>query len=324
MNVHIRPFDEQDYEAMVEVGNRLFPEYLETVAEAEYRDRQRDPNCRFRRFVADRFGQVVGYAEYDQSPSMYHPQKFEIGVYVDPDQQRKGVGTALFDYLTMDLDPFDPITLRSFAREDYEASVRFLTRRGFAEVMRSWESRLDVPSFDFAPYADPCDKVAERGITLTTLGELAADPDRDRKLYELDMELLEDVPFPDERTQMSLEHFKRRFLRNPDLLPEAYCVAADGDRYVGVSSLWASQASPDEVYTGLTGVRRGYRRQGLARALKLKTIQYAARHQYRTIKTWNASANRPMLAINEQLGYAKQPAWITFAKALQPDGGDRG
>ncbi len=323
MNIHIRPFDEQDYEAMVEVGNRLFPEYPETVAEAEYRDGQRDPNCRFRRFVADRFGQVVGYAEYDQSPSMHHPQKFEIGVYVDPNQQRKGIGTALFDYLMMDLDPFDPITLRSFAREDYDASVRFLTRRGFAEVMRSWESRLDVPSFDFSPYADLWEKVAERGITLTTLGALSKDPDRDRKLYELDMELLEDVPFPDERTQMSFAHFKRRFLHNPDLLPDAYCVAMDGDRYVGVSSLWASQASPDELYTGLTGVRRDYRRQGLALALKLKTIRYAAEQQYRTIKTWNASANRPMLAINEQLGYAKQPAWITFAKALQPDGGDR-
>lgn len=322
MNLHIRPFENEDYEAMVEVGNRLFPEYPETVEGAQYGDGQRDANCRFRRFVADRFGMVVGYAEYDQAPSMYHPQKFEIGVYVDPDQQRKGIGTALFDYLMMDLDPFDPITLRSFAREDYEASVRFLTKRGFAEAMRSWESRLDVSSFDFSPYEDLWAKVAERGITLTTLGELADDPDRDRKLYELELELLEDVPFPDERTPMSFEHFKRHFLHNPDLLPEAYCVATDRGHYVGISSLWASQALPEELYTGLTGVRRDYRRQGLALALKLKTIQYAAEHKYRTIKTWNASTNRPMLAINERLGYVKQPAWISFAKGLQTAAGD--
>ena len=317
MNVEIRPFADEDYEALVAVGNRVFPEYPETVPEIRHRDERRDPSCRFRRFVADRFGEVVGYAEYDQSPSMYHPQKFEIGVYIDPDQQRKGIGTALFDYLMMDLAPFDPITLRSFAREDDEASVRFLTKRGFAEVMRSWESRLDVPSFDFSPYEHLGDKITERGLALTTMGKLASDPDRDRKLYELDMELLEDVPFPDDRTQMSFEHFQRRFLNNPDLLPQAYVVATDDDRYVGVSSLWASQAAPDELYTGLTGVRPGYRRQGLALVLKLTTIQYAAEHGYRTIKTWNASTNRPMLVINEQLGYVKQPAWITLAKQLQ-------
>jgi len=322
MNLHIRPFADEDYEAMVEAGNRLFPEYPESVEEVQSRDARRDPNCRFRRFVADRFGQVVGHAEYDQSPSMYHPQKFEIGVYVDPNQQRKGIGTALFDYLMMDLDPFDPMTLWSFAREDYEASVRFLTQRGFAEAMRSWESRLDVPSFDFSPYADLRKKVAGRGITLTTLGQLSPDPDRDRKLYELDMELLEDVPFPDERTPMRFDHFKRRFLQNPALLPDAYCVAAAGDHYIGVSSLWASQASPDELYTGLTGVRRAYRRQGLALALKLKTIQYAAEHNFQTIKTLNASTNRPMLALNERLGYVKQPDWITFAKQLRTALGD--
>ncbi len=316
MNLHVRPFESEDYGATVELSNRLFPEYPKSIEEVQSRDGQRDPNCRFRRFVADRFGQVVGHAEYDQSPSMYHPQKFEIGVYVDPNQQRKGIGTALFDYLMMDLDPFDPITLRSFAREDDEASVRFLTKRGFREVMRSRESRLEVPSFDFSPYAELEDEVAQRGITLTTLGELADDPDRDRKLYELDMELLEDVPFPDERTRISFAHFKRRFLQNPNLLPDAYCVATAGDHYVGVSSLWASQASPEELYTGLTGVRRDYRHQGLALALKLKTIQYAAEHNYRTIKTLNASTNRPMLALNERLGYAKQPAWITFARDL--------
>ncbi|MFB6285328.1 MAG: GNAT family N-acetyltransferase [Candidatus Bipolaricaulia bacterium] len=316
MTLHIRPFEDEDYEAMVEVANRLFPDHPESVEEAQSRDRRRDPNCRFRRFVADRFGMVVGYAEYDQAPSMYHPQKFEIGVYVDPNRQRKGIGTALFDYLMMDLDPFDPLSLRSVAREDDAASVRFLTKRGFAEMVRSWESHLDVPSFDFSPYAELGDKVAQHGITLATLGELAADPARDRKLYELDLELLEDVPFPDERTRMSFEHFKRRFLHNPNLLSDAYCVAIDGDRYVGVSSLWASQASPDELYTGLTGVRRDYRRRGLALALKLKTIQYAAEHNFRTIKALNASANRPILALNERLGYVKQLAWMTFAKDL--------
>ena len=50
-------------------------------------------------------------------------------------------------------------------------------------------------------------------------------------------------------------------------------------------------------------------------ALKLRTIGYARNAGYREIRTWN-STNRPMLAINEALGFARQPAWITFGKDL--------
>ena len=35
------------------------------------------------------------------------------------------------------------------------------------------------------------------------------------------------------------------------------------------------------------------------------------------IKTWNNSGNRPILAINERLGFVRQPAWIQFRKVLQ-------
>ncbi len=39
-----------------------------------------------------------------------------------------------------------------------------------------------------------------------------------------------------------------------------------------MSQIWASQASADTFYTGLTGVRREHRRQGLATALKVASI----------------------------------------------------
>ena len=320
MTIQVRPFESHDYEAVADVRTRAMPEYPETADEIRHRDDRRDPQCRFRRFVADRLGQVVGYAQYDQSPAMYHPQKFSVAVNVDPNHHRQGIGTALYDYLTMDLAQYDPITLRSFAREDCGASLDFLRKRGFEEVMRSWESRLDVASFDPSPYDELPERLRARGLDIQSFAELESDPDRNRKLYELDLDLLRDVPFPDEQTEMSFAYFKRRFIDSPNLVPQAYVVATDGDDYVGVTSLWKSEASPHDLYTGLTGVRREYRRQGVALALKLRTIRYAQQHGYRTIRTENAGTNRAMLAINEQLGYVKQPAWITFANELQTEG----
>ena len=51
-------------------------------------------------------------------------------------------------------------------------------------------------------------------------------------------------------------------------------------------------------------------------ALKLRTVKYARAHAYREIRTNNDSRNRPMLRINEAMGFVKEPAWITFEKRL--------
>ena len=57
-----------------------------------------------------------------------------------------------------------------------------------------------------------------------------------------------------------------------------------------------------------TGVRREHRRQGIALALKLKTIAWAKRIGYSQIQTWNEANNQGMLGINERLGFVRQPA----------------
>jgi GNAT superfamily N-acetyltransferase len=185
--------------------------------------------------------------------------------------------------------------------------------------MRDWESRLDVMNFDFGPYADVEERVRFQGIVIKTMRELESDPQRDRKLYELEETLSLDVPHPEPQTSLGFEFFEDALLKNPNLLPDAYFVAVDGDTYVGSSALWASQASGDDLYTGLTGVRREYRRKGIALALKLRDIAYAREHGVKVIKTWNESNNRPMLSINEQLGFVKQPAWVNFTKVLRED-----
>lgn len=76
------------------------------------------------------------------------------------------------------------------------------------------------------------------------------------------------------------------------------------------------RASDDHLDTGLTGVRRAWRRKGIALALKLRAIAYARSVGAPVIRTENATTNQAMLAINEALGFAKQPAWITFVKKI--------
>ncbi|HLF27171.1 MAG TPA: GNAT family N-acetyltransferase [Anaerolineae bacterium] len=318
MNLVIRPFSPDDYAAITEVSNAAFPEYSRSIAERRYWDEHQDPRCKFQRWVALRADRVIGLGEYSQPPFMYHPRKFYVHAVVHPAQRRQGVGRALYTQLLAALQAFDPLLLRSEAREDMTDSRHFLEHRDFREDMRAWESRLDVAAFDFTPYAGVEERVCAQGIALKTLAELAADPDRNRKLYEMFMEVEPDVPAPDAHTAVDYDHFIERTLGNPNLLPDAFFIAVHNGAYVGSSALWASQGNAD-LYTGLTGVKRAYRRKGIALAMKLRGIDYARTHGRKLIKTWNESNNRPMLSINEALGYVKQPAWITFVKVLKEE-----
>ncbi|NTU82858.1 MAG: GNAT family N-acetyltransferase [Chloroflexales bacterium] len=316
MELTIRPFrgDDADYEALVAIRTVIWPEYPFSIAEHRRWDAKREARLAFQRIVAEADGQPVGMAQYENVPWMYHPQKFFGNLFVHPEYRRGGIGTRLYNYLLADMAPREPLALRHIIRADYPEGLRFLGQRGFVEELRAWESRLDLASFDPTPFAGADERVAAQGITITTASDLLArDPDFWPRLYACDCDASRDVPMPEPYTAPPFEEWVKYFENNPSFLPEAYFVAVDGDRYVGTSALWRHEHFVD-LDTGFTGVIREYRRRGIALAMKLRAIAYARGVGAPRIRTDNESTNRPMLSINEALGFVKQPPWITLVK----------
>ena len=110
---------------------------------------------------------------------------------------------------------------------------------------------------------------------------------------------------------------------HPNFRMDAHFVAVDKHKstqtsvweIVGVSQIGINPATPDKVQTWLTGVRRAYRRLGLATALKLQAIAFVQTHGARYIETDNEE-NNPMYTINMTLGFEPQPAWLEFQKEI--------
>ena len=313
----IRPYRDGDAELVVRVSNAAWPDHPITVEELRFNDENEDPKCRHARFVAEEGDQVIGYGNYGQFPDMYHPRKFYIEISVHPDRHRQGIGSALYDHLCNGLQPFDPLSLRAWVLETYRSCLAFYQKRSFVEDMRLWESILDLDTFDFTSYEGLTDRLEGEGFSIHSLHELESDPERNRKIFNLFTEVMSDVPYPEEHTETSFEYFEKDF-QSPNLLPDGYLLMIHGEEYVGISNLWRFAVASD-FQQGITGVRRAYRRRGIALALKLAGIRYAREQGKHRIRTNNEIGNRPMLALNEKLGFVRQPAWISLRKMLKEE-----
>jgi GNAT superfamily N-acetyltransferase len=176
--------------------------------------------------------------------------------------------------------------------------------------------QLNVPAFDPDPYSGLEAQLAAGGIHITTLGELAGDPDRDRKLFELFWEVAEDVPHEDAEVQRpDFDEWVRWGVYDPVILQDGYCLAVRGDEYVGLREMGAEPGSR-VLISGLLGVRREFRRRGIALALELRAIDFALEHGYPLLKTCTAFVNTPMQALFDKLRYDRAPEWLQCQKDL--------
>ncbi len=315
----IRPFDDtdRDYDASVAILNAIWPDEPTSVEGMRYSNRTRSGRHFFQRLMAELGGKIVATAIYREPEWANEPGMYGVQIRVLPEYQRRGIGTAIYDHIVERLNELErkPLSLVSDSREDQPHATKFLTDRGFEQKQRQQVSRLDVASFDAAPFAGLVARFEESDITVKTFEEYEAeDPDARRKAHEKYVEFFEDVPIFVDRMEFTYDVFERE-LNAPNRLPGAILLAFDGDEIVAATSLWKRLADPGSLGTGLTAVARPHRRRGIAAALKVRSIEFARDIGTRVIQTDNEE-NNPMYDLNVRLGFKPVPAWLIFIKKL--------
>ncbi|WP_322474248.1 GNAT family N-acetyltransferase [Deinococcus sp. AB2017081] len=316
--ITVRPVQEHEWEAAARAYSAAHPH--EPVSGTDLRrrqDEQRGWGYTAATLVALDGPEVVGMGAYFQNPGAYHPRRFVLDLGVVPERQHQGAGGALWAAIEADLRGRGAESIRVLAREDHRTAPGFLTRRGFTGGKRYFTSALDVGAFDPGPFATLRPRLEARGVRIVSLTDLRAarTPDLPARLHALMSDVRTDVPRSEPATPLSFQVFDEAVLGDPGLLPDAYVVAAHGDDFIGQTVLFASEVS-DALYTGLTGVTRAWRGQGVATVLKLAAIDVARAHGAPTIRTDNASDNAPMLAINDRLGFVRDPASVSYLRAF--------
>jgi ribosomal protein S18 acetylase RimI-like enzyme len=315
--LEIRDFDfsDADYQAVADLDRLEEPENADSAEQWRFWDRQRDPKHAFARYIFSRGGEMVADGSWSEPSWSYRPGKLHVGWTMHPVLAGAEDEAFVADFLLGHVQARKADTATAYVKEDKTRRRAVLEARGFVVEQRDPYSRLDLTRFDPEPFLDYRRRVAESGIAIQPLAVLQErDPEYRRKLYDLDWEIDQDIPQPEPPTRMAFERWCGWFER-PGFRPDAYFVALDGERYVGLSTLKIREEAPQFMHVGLTGTLREYRRRGIAMALKLEAIDFAMAQGGAWIETDNEE-NNPMYQINLRLGFAPRPAGLSYVLKL--------
>ena len=146
----IRRFRKTDdeYRAVLDISNTLWPEEKQGLAEFKYEDDSRDPSYTHARFVGEMDGKIVASGVYSHCNWSHVDGKYIVFVEVHPDHHKQGYGQQFYDFLEAHFiaivdGRFVGVTSlwRSLAEKDklhtaLTGVVRGLRRKGIATALK--------------------------------------------------------------------------------------------------------------------------------------------------------------------------------------------
>jgi mycothiol synthase len=302
--LEIRPCaTEDEQERALALYNTVWPWEAITMDEVRF---FRSSSRAYTSFLARRDGVDAGSVAAGVLPA--HPHRAWTRLTVLPEHRRTGVGTALYRTLSDWLRERGIRQIRAPVGEDDPESLAFAERRGFRESERNGRMILDLTGVEAPAAALP------QGVAITTFAER---PELAQAIYEVACEALPDVPGEEDWEELAFEDWLPQ-IEGPNKRRETTFVAVAGDEVVGYARLSLTAAQPKVAFHDMTGVKRAWRRRGIAGALKRAQIAWAKEHGYERLETENEVRNEPIRRLNRALGYRPAPGHVVVNGPLAP------
>lgn len=276
-------------------------------AMASRRAREGTPNWD-RRYLAalDERDEVVAAADLSM-PTRDNPRLGLLELAVHPDHRRRGVGTALLDHATTlasEGGRTSLVTETAYRKDGSDPGEAFLRHHGFDLAQTTHRNDLDVTAPRDEKPSGTTEYVIETS-TDDTLDEWLDDRAALQQRMSTDAPV-GDLDFEEEAWDVERLRGEREATRQSGRRAvESVARHVESGRLVGFTQLQVPTAAPVLAYQQDTLVLREHRGHGLGEALKAANLRAlrAEFPQTRTVRTWNAQENGPMIAVNEALGY---------------------
>ena len=315
----LRPFHDPDWKPVSEIASSRAGDDAPGYELWLNRRQKFDESRYFRRhYVVEnaRTKQIIAYGAVEQT--IYLP-RYVLVLLADSRWVRSGAGDLLLDRLAEDLRESKAITVSCRLNASETELITLLKQRDFNETARIIDLRLNLTTADVSNLASLEESLLQQGIAIATLAEERVnDPNCVEKLHELNRSLAQDDPA---KSPLTPPRYNARealmWLEMPYVLPDAYFIAKRGDDYIGVSDVSLYEAMPGGLTQGFTGVKREYRRKGLATALVLSGIRYARANDYQIIQSLNRPEQIASRALQKKLGFECLQEHVTLEKCLK-------
>jgi GNAT superfamily N-acetyltransferase len=314
-SVAIRHWITEDDEPALAIWSQTAPHLPPLDVDVYRARREAAPKDRLQvEWVADEGGTVVGTAVLAERAPGTH--SFLAEVVVDRSRRRRGIGSTLYDTVAGEASAAGAQKVYGYVWEGDRASLAFVEKRDFHLTGRGEAiSRLDVAAANLEGFAGVEERLESEGILIQTLQELGLDDEGLlHRIYDLDTATHTDIQSSEPFEPFPFREWVNVAVLGPGRSADSCWIALDGEKVVGLARM---QRQGDSAWNAFTGVDSSYRGRGIARALKLKTIEWSKANGVRFHYTGNEVANARMLAINETLGYEPLPAELEVLKELR-------
>ncbi|MFF6936949.1 GNAT family N-acetyltransferase [Streptomyces sp. NPDC008312] len=247
-----------------------------------------------------------------------------------PKERRQGIGTALFRRARALAAEhgrtrlvFDVVQALPGGPARDEGPAAFATALGASpagshEGVHQW---LDLGAHD--PLADgapavPAGYRLQRWGTITPDAFAIAVSELERSLGESPPETWGEGP-----GAIATSHVRRFERMRVGRGRRAYHVGAvheETGRLAGFTSASKTNGNPEHLLQGMTVVAAAHRGHGLGLVLKLANLAHVREYEprVRLIETANADSNRPMIALNEAMGFVPQERFVSWEAPVAP------
>jgi GNAT superfamily N-acetyltransferase len=315
--LRLRPWQAADDAAIAAIINGLRPSLPAVPVDrlSGYRAR-RAQGGHDEVWVATLNGEVAGWLRLTHLLAAEPPVTYAVAIQVAAHLRRGGIGTTLYYLLQRRLTDTGAERLAGQVYEDDMTSLRFVQQRGFQTTgpdERDWRLAVDRAVLDGFRGVEERLALAE-GIRIERLADLAARPDIIAAARDMPTRRAGETAHPPGSIRRVDDQWNDYLFGGEDVLPEWSWVALDGDRPVGVA--YVNRVTETSAANQFTGVHPNYQGRGIARALKMRVVDWARANGVAWLYTGNDATNTRMLEINARMGYTPLPAPITCTRPV--------